>query len=147
MQYVYFINILPCQSTTSLKKVFDSKRVSTNCMEILYFYKNETPESVAALRHFSLVESQLFRSRRLRRIWLLHSILVQKVCYKTTTTAQRLALAAVGGWGDSPSKRNRLRATKTLKKRAAYPPHGPGVLCRGSAARCVGRTLRIINLL
>jgi hypothetical protein len=45
------------------------------------------------------------------------------------TAAQRLALAAVGGRVDSPSKQETLKATKMPKKRAAYPP---------SAARCVG---------
>ena len=36
--------------------------------------------------------------------------------------AQRLALAAVGGRVDKPSKRKKLKARKTPKKRAAYPP-------------------------
>ena len=44
--------------------------------------------------------------------------------------AQRLALAAVGEGVDSTTKRKKLKARKTLKKRAAHPP---------SAARCVGR--------
>ena len=43
--------------------------------------------------------------------------------------AQRLALAAVGGRVDSPSKREKLKAREMLKKRGAYPP---------SAARIVG---------
>ena len=46
------------------------------------------------------------------------------------TAAQRLALAAVGGRVDSPSKRESAEARKMLKKRGAYPKSG---------ARCVGR--------
>jgi len=44
--------------------------------------------------------------------------------------AERLALAAMGWSGGSPSKRERLQAAKTLEKRAAHP---------SSAARLVGR--------
>jgi hypothetical protein len=40
---------------------------------------------------------------------------------KITYSAQRLALAAVGGRVDSPSKRKKLKARKMLKKRGAYP--------------------------
>jgi hypothetical protein len=49
-----------------------------------------------------------------------------------TSAAQRGALAAVGGRVDSPPKREKPKARKKLKKRAAYPP---------SAARCVRRFL------
>jgi hypothetical protein len=37
------------------------------------------------------------------------------------TAAQRLALAAAGGGVELPSKRQKLKATKMPKKRAAYP--------------------------
>jgi hypothetical protein len=42
--------------------------------------------------------------------------------------AQRLALPAWGGRVDKPSKRKQLKATKTLKKRGAYPKSGARIV-------------------
>jgi hypothetical protein len=55
-----------------------------------------------------------------------------------SSTAQRLALAAVGGRVDEPSKREKPKAKKKAKKRAAYPP---------SAARCVGPPAASLSLI
>jgi hypothetical protein len=50
--------------------------------------------------------------------------------YYDHRNAQRLALPACGGRGDSPSKRDSAKARKMPEKRGAYPKSG---------ARCVGR--------
>jgi hypothetical protein len=79
---------------------------------------------VAVLPHPAMNTPTTITSRKREAI-------IRFMCHLlSSVSAQRLALAAVGGRVDSPSKRKKLKATKMPKKRAAYPP---------SAARCVGR--------
>jgi hypothetical protein len=49
----------------------------------------------------------------------------------TPEAAQRLALAAWGGSVDSPPKRRKLKAMKTLKKRGAYPKSAARIVEHG----------------
>jgi len=75
-------------------------------------------ESTSPFEHLGLMNGLLYSKRN------------RPASLGVKRAAQRLALAAVGESVESPSKREKSKASKTAKKRAAHPP---------SAARIVGR--------